>query len=182
MSTALDLSTSHSAPHAATTHTLNSDPHRHSGRRDLLSTPVPLNQPPPLLTSSSEESPGPLDPRLGSLSGPGYKESDSESGFEDGSSSQLSRSLGEDGQRAGKDGDGTSEGAEEADRRGSTAAVDSVRPDQVLLEMSSVALDWRSPRAVENCDCAMPFEFHTKQVSLCGRSGPKNLRYIRNKS
>jgi len=39
-----------------------------------------------------------------------------------------------------------------------------VAPDQLLCELQSVAVEWKSLRQATNCSCAMPFEHHTKKV------------------
>lgn len=70
------------------------------------------------------------------------RESDTESGFEDGNSSQLSKSLIEEN----VDGD------------------DCLQIENILTELMSVATEWRSLRNVKNCSCAMPFEQYTKKV------------------
>ena len=44
-----------------------------------------------------------------------------------------------------------------------------VAVDQLLCELQSVAVEWKSLRQATNCSCAMPFEHHSKKVlaSLC---------------
>ncbi|ELU00050.1 hypothetical protein CAPTEDRAFT_222026 [Capitella teleta] len=76
------------------------------------------------------------------------RESDTESGFEDGNSSQLSKSLIEEN----VDGD------------------DCLQIENILTELMSVATEWRSLRNVKNCSCAMPFEQYTKKHH-CWRCG-----------
>jgi len=41
-----------------------------------------------------------------------------------------------------------------------------VAADQLLCELQSVAVEWKSLRQATNCSCAMPFEHHTKKVRL----------------
>lgn len=77
------------------------------------------------------------------------KESDSESGFEDGSSSQMSRSLMDEG--AGNN-------LSESD------SFECLQIEQILSELQSVSVEWKSYRTVKNCSCAMPFEHHVKKV------------------
>ena len=38
--------------------------------------------------------------------------------------------------------------------------------EQLLQELQSVAVEWKTPRAVKNCSCALPFEQHTKKVRV----------------
>ena len=45
-----------------------------------------------------------------------------------------------------------------------------VAPDQLLGELQSVAVEWKSLRQATSCSCAMPFEHHTKKVILTFRS------------
>jgi len=47
---------------------------------------------------------------------------------------------------------------------GETPAV--VATDQLLCELQSVAIEWKSLRQATNCSCAMPFEHHTKKVLI----------------
>ena len=39
-----------------------------------------------------------------------------------------------------------------------------VAVDQLLCELQSVAVEWRSLRQAKSCSCAMPFEHHSKKV------------------
>lgn len=77
------------------------------------------------------------------------RESDTESGFEDGNSCQLSKSL-----------------VEEAGRLSESDSLENLQIEQVLMELMSVATEWKSLRNVKNCSCAMPFEQYTKKVGL----------------
>ena len=49
---------------------------------------------------------------------------------------------------------------------GGGAADDSsvVAVDQLLAEVQSVAVEWKSLRQAKSCSCAMPFEHHSKKV------------------
>ena len=42
--------------------------------------------------------------------------------------------------------------------------LDSLQIYQLLLELQSVAVEWKSFRKVQSCRCAMPFEHFTKKV------------------
>ena len=44
--------------------------------------------------------------------------------------------------------------------------VESLHVEQILMELQSVAVDWKSLRDVKTCSCALPFEQYTKKV-LC---------------
>ena len=83
------------------------------------------------------------------------KESDSESGFEDGSSSQMSRSLPE-GSRS----------LLEAEAGMLSDSLESLQVEQVLTELQSVSVDWKTLRSARSCSCAMPFEHHVKKVGI----------------
>ena len=41
-----------------------------------------------------------------------------------------------------------------------------VATDQLLCELQSVAVEWKSLRQATSCSCAMPFEHHTKKVLI----------------
>ncbi len=88
------------------------------------------------------------------------RESDTESGFEEG---HMSKSLLE---------DGLSE----------TPSIEDLRIENLLAELQSVAVHWSSLRNVTNCSCALPFEQYTKKVSglvcyaILGWSLQKQLR------
>lgn len=75
-------------------------------------------------------------------------ENDAESGFEDGGTTRMSKSLVKDGVM--------SSGVNEADP---------VQIEQLLKELQSVAIEWKSLRNAVICSCAMPFEQHSKKVS-----------------
>lgn len=75
-------------------------------------------------------------------------ENDAESGFEYGGTTQMSKSLIKDGV--------VSSGVNEADP---------VQIEQLLNELQSVAIEWKSLRSAVICSCAMPFEQHSKKVS-----------------
>jgi len=47
-----------------------------------------------------------------------------------------------------------------------TAAAVVVAVDQLLAELQSVAVEWKSLRQATSCSCAMPFEHHSKKVSI----------------
>jgi len=49
-----------------------------------------------------------------------------------------------------------------------------VAADQLLCELQSVAVEWKSLRQATNCSCAMPFEHHTKKVYLSSRAADIN--------
>ena len=38
--------------------------------------------------------------------------------------------------------------------------------EQLLHELQSVAIEWRTPRSTKSCSCALPFEQHTKKVDI----------------
>ena len=82
----------------------------------------------------------------------GGRESDTESGFEDGSSS-MSKSM--------NDEDGMTQSG-----LSSSTSLDNLCVDQLLVELKSVAIDWKTFRNVKTCSCAMPFEHYTKKVGL----------------
>ena len=79
---------------------------------------------------------------------PNRNESDAESGFEDGGSSLTLKSMN----------DGVVEPVD----------MDSLQIYNLLTELQSVAVEWKSLRKVRSCSCAMPFEHFTKKVgSVC---------------
>lgn len=80
-------------------------------------------------------------------------ESDAESGFEDGIISQMSKSL-------NLDDVVVTSGSSDVD------ALDPVQIEQLLNELQSVAIEWKSLRSAVMCSCAMPFEQHSKKVCL----------------
>ena len=41
-----------------------------------------------------------------------------------------------------------------------------VTVEQLLSELQSVAVEWRSLRQATSCSCAMPFEHHSKKVTV----------------
>lgn len=73
-------------------------------------------------------------------------ENDAESGFEDGGTTRMSKSLVKDCVM--------SSGVNEADP---------VQIEQLLKELQSVAIEWKSLRNAVICSCAMPFEQHSKK-------------------
>ena len=76
------------------------------------------------------------------------RESDSESGFED-YSSQMSKSINDDAYN----------------NMSHSTSMDNLMIDQLVLELKSVAVDWKTFRNVKQCSCAVPFEHHTRRVS-----------------
>ena len=74
----------------------------------------------------------------------GRCESDAESGFEDGGSSLTSKSM--------------------SDVTIGPLDMDNLQIYHLLMELQSVAVEWKSFRKVQNCSCAMPFEHFTKKV------------------
>ena len=78
---------------------------------------------------------------------PNRNESDAESGFEDGGSSLTLKSM--------------NDGAVEP------VDMDSLQIYNLLTELQSVAVEWKSLRKVHSCSCAMPFEHFTKKVGVC---------------
>ena len=45
--------------------------------------------------------------------------------------------------------------------------AETVPLDVLLVELNSVALDWKSLRGAMSCSCAMPFEQHSMKVGRC---------------
>jgi hypothetical protein len=43
-----------------------------------------------------------------------------------------------------------------------------VSVEQLLTELQSVCVEWKSLRRATNCSCAIPFEQHSKKVSMPG--------------
>ncbi|KAK2184782.1 hypothetical protein NP493_253g03029 [Ridgeia piscesae] len=80
----------------------------------------------------------------------GRCESDAESGFEDGGSSLTSKSMN--------------------DVTLGPLDMDNLQIYHLLMELQSVAVEWKSFRKVQNCSCAMPFEHFTKKYHCwsCG--------------
>lgn len=83
--------------------------------------------------------------------------SDRESGFDE-LSSMMSRS--------GVDELGTEEGVGTMESSMS-AGMEQLSLDQLVLELQSVAVDWRSFRHVHACTCAAPFDCFTKKARFC---------------
>lgn len=83
-----------------------------------------------------------------------HLKSDSESGFDE-SCSQMSRS-------------GIDEGytMTESSILTRTTSFEQLSLDQLLLELKSVAIDWRSFRNIDNCTCASPYDHFTKKARL----------------
>jgi myotubularin-related protein 6/7/8 len=75
------------------------------------------------------------------------KQSDTESGFEDGSS-QMGKSLLE----------------ESGSLQNSTCLYDSLSVEQLLTEINSVSVNWKSFRNVRQCSCSTPFDTFSKKV------------------
>ncbi|KAL3880470.1 hypothetical protein ACJMK2_032706 [Sinanodonta woodiana] len=84
--------------------------------------------------------------------------SDSESGFDE-SSSQLSRSGIEDGIST-----------LDSSMLSRSTSFEKLSVDQLVLELKSIAMDWRSFRNVHNCSCAMPFDHFTTKFH-CWKCG-----------
>lgn len=80
--------------------------------------------------------------------------SDTESGFDE-SSSQLSRSGFEDGL-----------GSSTISLTGVLGNSEPLTRAQFQVELSSVAVDWKPLRNVQNCSCAYSFEHFSKKVSV----------------
>lgn len=83
-----------------------------------------------------------------------HLKSDSESGFDE-SSSQMSRS--------GFDEVGVYIGLE-ASGLARSPSTDNLTLEQLILELKSVAVGWKSFRNVQNCSCATPFDYYVKKV------------------
>lgn len=49
----------------------------------------------------------------------------------------------------------------------SSTSLESLCVDQLLMELKSVAIDWKTFRNVSQCSCAIPFEHYTKKVGQC---------------
>ena len=79
----------------------------------------------------------------------GRRESDSESGFED-YNSQMSKSMNDEFH---------------ASLMSHSTSVDNLMIDQLVTELKSVAVDWKTFRSVKQCSCAVPFEHHIRKVS-----------------
>ena len=82
------------------------------------------------------------------------RESDTESGFED-SGSQMSKSLNDD----------CGNSARNSAHMSDSDSSENLQIEQLLLELQSIAVEWKSLRNVKACSCAMPFEHFTKKVS-----------------
>ena len=78
--------------------------------------------------------------------------SDSESGFDE-SSSQMSRS-----------------GLDDTTGLSRSASTDQLSLDQLLQELKTVAVGWRSFRGVHSCSCASPFDHYAKKFH-CWKCG-----------
>jgi len=83
-------------------------------------------------------------------------ESDTESGFEDAASSQLSKS--------------TMDDSGSLSNSAFLAGSEEVSADTLLMELKSVAVNWKTLRNVRSCNCAIPFETFTKKYH-CWRCG-----------
>lgn len=83
-----------------------------------------------------------------------YLKSDTESGFDE-SSSQMSRS--------GIDEVGICNGLEASSLVRSPSS-EQLSVDQLLAELKTVAIGWKSFRNVQNCSCATPFDYDVKKV------------------
>lgn len=82
-----------------------------------------------------------------------HVKSDSESGFDE-SSSQMSRSGIEDGY------------AMDSSLLHRSPSSETLSLDQLLMELKTVAVEWRSFRNVHNCSCATPFDHYVKKARL----------------
>lgn len=82
------------------------------------------------------------------------RESDSESGFEDGSS-QMSKSMN----------DEVGLSMQTSGLMSTSISIENLCLDSLVTELKSVAVEWKSFRAVRVCSCAIPFEHFTKKVS-----------------
>ncbi|KAL5012393.1 hypothetical protein ScPMuIL_010944 [Solemya velum] len=87
-----------------------------------------------------------------------HLKSDSESGFDE-SCSQMSRSGIDDGYTM-----------TESSILTRTTSFEQLSLDQLLLELKSVAIDWRSFRNIDNCTCASPYDHFTKKFH-CWKCG-----------
>ena len=47
----------------------------------------------------------------------------------------------------------------------SSISLETLCLDSLVIELKSVAVDWKTFRNVKVCSCAMPFEHYTKKVS-----------------
>ena len=81
------------------------------------------------------------------------RESDSESGFEDGSS-QMSKSMN----------DEVGLSMQTSGLMSTSLSLETLCLDSLVTELKSVAVDWKTFRTVRVCSCAMPFEHYTKKV------------------
>ncbi|XP_071086998.1 phosphatidylinositol-3,5-bisphosphate 3-phosphatase MTMR6-like isoform X1 [Haliotis cracherodii] len=86
-----------------------------------------------------------------------HVKSDSESGFDE-SSSQMSRSGIEDGY------------AMDSSLLHRSPSSETLSLDQLLMELKTVAVEWRSFRNVHNCSCATPFDHYVKKFH-CWKCG-----------
>lgn len=86
--------------------------------------------------------------------------SDNESGFDE-SSSQMSKSGHGDLNTVRT---GIETGSLSLDSSVCSVGRDQLSLDLLVLEMSSVAIDWKSFRNIHNCSCASPFNSFTKKA------------------
>ena len=86
-------------------------------------------------------------PNIPQQNGDVMRQSDSESGFEDGGSF-MSKSLQ----------DNMVPPVSKQD------SIEGLAPENLLKELQSVAVEWKSFRNVKHCGCAMPFEHFNKKV------------------
>lgn len=92
-----------------------------------------------------------------------HLKSDTESGFDE-SSSQMSRSGIDDGVYIGMEASGMVR----------SPSSDQLSVDQLIAELKTVAIGWKSFRNVNSCACATPFDYYVKKVSKIVRPSVKN--------
>lgn len=93
-----------------------------------------------------------------------YIKSDRESGFDE-LSSQMSKSgIEEENSQMSKSGTEEGVGTMESSMLSATCGTEQLSLDQLLTELQSVAVDWRSFRHVHTCTCAAPFDCFTKKA------------------
>ncbi|OWF52869.1 myotubularin-related protein 8-like isoform X2 [Mizuhopecten yessoensis] len=94
--------------------------------------------------------------------------SDRESGFDEASSTMSRSGVDEVASQMSKS--GIEEGVGTMESSMLSGGMETLTLDQLLLELQSVAVDWRSFRQVHTCTCATPFDCFTKKFH-CWKCG-----------
>ena len=92
--------------------------------------------------------------------------SDAESGFDENGSTMSKSGFNEINSQLSKSGMEDGSVTMETSMLSSSTSPDCLSLDVLLMEIRSVALDWRSFRNIPNCICASPFDSFTKKASI----------------